>query len=117
MSWQQKIKNMPGRAWIKAPGLKVYVRKSHRCLDLSDEGYGPLARTLDLANVEADDPGHGAFTAWFPEFEALAEELNRRIFIESVLNRRLRAWFERHGYRENPIGKGNRSIGTSNMWK
>ncbi len=94
MSWQDQILAMAprGLGHIDPPGLRAYIRVTRHYIN------GVVVPTVDLGNVEADEPGAGAFSAWFPELEALAQSMNRIVFVESILNRRLEAWLDRRGY-------------------
>lgn len=70
-------------AWIKEPGLRIYIRGPH------------FARGADfiLANIEANKPGAGALTRWLDEYEP-----QFRFYIENVLNPRLERWLALRGY-------------------
>ena len=72
--------DLPFNAYVNAPGFATfYVRRSSRVLD------GELVdHVLDLANIEAEVPGNGAFTK-------LTTSLIKRgipLYVENVLNSR-----------------------------
>lgn len=92
--WRDSIRELfpRGRAWIVVPGLQVYVRLTQRYLN------GQLWDTLDLATLQADEPGSGALSTWMPEVESFADDMSRIIYVENVINERLRDWLERRGY-------------------
>jgi len=73
--------------------MDIYVRVTERSIE------GKWAKTIDLASMNADEPGKGSFTAVLPEVKDLARELGRVLFVESVINTRLRRFLERQGFR------------------
>lgn len=65
--------------------LAIYVRRSH-----------PARGTnFDIANITASERGTGAFTAFLDQYEP-----QYQLFIECVVNERLRGFLERRGYRK-----------------
>ena len=68
-------------AWIKEPGVDLYVRKSIRPYD------------FDLANLSAVHPGHGAFTRFLD-----AHEPHYTFFVENIMNQRLVGYLLKRGY-------------------
>jgi hypothetical protein len=72
--------------WVREPGLSLYVRRRSLTHPLVD---------LVIANVNADEPGRGAFTslleAWEPSLS---------ILIEHAIEPRLRAYLMRRGYED-----------------
>lgn len=71
-------------AWIKEPGLDIYIRKCllpTRCAD------------YELANMTATRPGKGALTVFLDKYEPLYS-----FYIENVLEQRLVDYFSRRGY-------------------
>lgn len=84
-------------AWIREEGdLAVYVRRGHR-----PAAGGGIGVWLDLANMEVDEElrGRGAFGRFLERAEkaALAAELEG-VWVENVINERLRGFLERRGY-------------------
>ena len=60
-------------AWVKEPGVNLYVRNTKHL---------PFRSTdFDLANLNAVHPGHGAFTRFLD-----AHEPNFTFFIENIMN-------------------------------
>ena len=69
-------------AWVSSPGFSaLYVRKARRLLR------GSLVDTLDLASMEAAEPGSGALTRLVARLRA--KYPSRVLYVESVLNERL----------------------------
>ena len=69
--------------WIREPGLSLYVRKSVR------QGID-----YDLASLQADTPGEGAFSRFLDKYE------DAHIFyVECILNPRLVPYLTRRGYK------------------
>jgi hypothetical protein len=83
-------RKFPSNAYVNEPGFRdLYVRMSRRLL----EGR-MLYPVLDIANVEAEIPGNGAFTS-------LVERLLKQghiLYVESVLNKRFAAKLLRMGF-------------------
>ena len=86
-----------GRAWIKAPGLEIYVRVTERML--GDE----YMQTLEIGSVTANTQGKGTFSQWLIGFEALADRLNRAVYAENVLTEQFAMfWQKRVNYVQLP---------------
>lgn len=85
-SWQS-------RAWVEHNGFKsMYVRVTKRYIN------GNLIDTIDIANIEAEHPGNGAFrnlilhlTNSWPQYI---------IYVESVLEDRFRQGLLRMGFKQ-----------------
>ena len=68
--------------WLKEPGLNAYVRKSlYPGID------------IDLANLDALNPGNGALTLFLDTYEP-----DFTFRVESIHNERLVCYLERRGY-------------------
>jgi hypothetical protein len=81
--------------WVSEPGLEVYVRKGRR-LPINGKD---TVKTLDIANVNANAPGQGSWTALAARLPDMAKELKiGAVFVENVLEPRFQAWFEREGW-------------------
>lgn len=86
-SLQEFLTSKERNAWITHEGFaELYVRRTQR--------HGFV--TLDLASLEAEEPGKGAFTA-------LVKHVRERypglaIYVESVLNARFDAKLEKMGF-------------------
>ena len=80
--------NTHSNSYVSEPGFReLYVRKGFRYLD------GKRVECVDLARIEAEDPGAGAFTK-------LAERLLTKytVYVESVLNPRFAKKLLREGW-------------------
>jgi hypothetical protein len=73
-------------AWLKEPGMSVYVRKS-----LAYPGL------IDLANINAKKPGKGAYKAFLAQYEATVP-----FRVENVLTARFADYHRRIGWTEIP---------------
>jgi len=82
--------------WIQEADLDAYVRKSFRLLDASSSA----RPCLDIGSIEVDEPnrGKGIFTAFLERFEQVAKKANRAVYIESILNPRLKTFLLSKGY-------------------
>lgn len=84
--------------WFNFTNISVYVRNSRRFIS----GQGKAVCHYDIASI--DVPGHmqhvGVWTLFREVVEKLADETQTPIYIENVLNRRLRESIVRHGYKE-----------------
>ena len=80
--------------WIREPHISVYVRRSIRFI--GDKSIP----CLDIGSVTVDEKfqGRGVFTAFLERFEHEAEQLNRAVFVESILEPRLRKFLLSEGY-------------------
>ncbi len=88
-------------AWIQETDLDAYVRKSLRMLDSKSQVSTPC---LDIGSVEVDEPnrGKGIFTAFLEQFEQAAKKVNRTVYVESILNSRLKVFLLAKGYQLAP---------------
>ncbi len=59
-----------------------------------------MGETLEIGSVEVEEEhrGNGYFTLFIEEFERIAKEANRCIYVESVLNTELVRFFVKRGY-------------------
>jgi len=88
-------------AWVREPGIDLYVRKSIR-----------KGVDIDLSNMEADEPGQGALTKFLDKYEP------RHVFcVENIHNPRLPAYLERRGYLQLAGSEGAISMVSKNYWK
>jgi GNAT superfamily N-acetyltransferase len=80
--------------WIEEHSIKVYVRKSIRYIN--DAPF----RFLDLASVEVEEDhrGCGIFTEFLNRFEREAKGVERGVYVESILNKRLIGFLKDRGY-------------------
>jgi GNAT superfamily N-acetyltransferase len=85
----------PSNVWIQERNISVYVRKSNRYL-LDKK----ITSCLDLASVEVEERhrGKGIFTAFLSRFEKAAHDTNRVVYVESILEPRLREFLKTKGY-------------------
>lgn len=87
-----------GNTYIQVPegGRGIYARwNSH-------------SRQLDVANVDFDNRGTGAFTAYLDHMEQWAADNGaRRVVIENIVNDRLKPFAEKRGYRIEPLNIGD----------
>lgn len=83
-------------AWRTDGPLEVYLRITQRYINRR------IVKTIDLAtiNVIEDKQNQGVFRRFLSGMEALAEDLDRVIYIENVLNPRFAEFFRRRGYTE-----------------
>jgi GNAT superfamily N-acetyltransferase len=82
-------------SWIKERDIEIYVRKSVRLI--GSETYP----CLDIGSVEVREKhrGQGVFTAFLYRFEQEAKKLGRGVYIESILNLRLKTYLLTKGYK------------------
>ena len=76
--------------WIDYPGMKLYVRKGYHMIG------GELGLWLDLANMEAEEPGTGNLDRLLGDIGEL--EGFEGIYVENVLTERLCCGLERRGF-------------------
>ena len=87
------INDRPQSVWIEVGSMKIYVRTTDRFLE------GKRLRMFDISNVDiANDKkkGKGEFTAFLDDLE-LRKPFGG-VHVENVLNPRLEAFLERHGF-------------------
>jgi hypothetical protein len=92
----QAGKGWPRNSYVKEPGFsELYVRVSRRFLE------GSCHEMIDLARVEAKEPGSGAFTRLVAR---LREQYPKSgIYVECVLNPRFSVMLiDRLGFKVNP---------------
>jgi GNAT superfamily N-acetyltransferase len=85
-------------AWIYEQDIAIYVRRSMRFIN------DTTVLCLDLASVEVAEhvQGRGVFTAFLYRFEQEAKKMNRAVFVESILNKRLENFLLKKGYIQHP---------------
>lgn len=83
MTFEQFVKSGPSNAWVREPGIELYVRRS-----LPSRG-----TDFDLANMNANPPGVGALTRFLDKYEP-----QYTFYIENIHNERLIPYFKRRGY-------------------
>lgn len=83
LDFAEFIGSMRINAWVREPGINLYVRRSWR----STSG------DYHLANMAADIPGAGALTAFLNTYEP-----RFRFYIENIMEDRLRPFFLKRGY-------------------
>lgn len=83
-------------AWIAEPGFSgIYVRYTKRSIN------GRMRRVLDLASIQADQPGSGAFTRLLDKLKSNYPKLT--LYIECVLpDRFAEALVNRFGFTRDP---------------
>jgi GNAT superfamily N-acetyltransferase len=84
----------PTNIWISERDIEVYVRKSMRVIGNTTHP------CLDIGSVEVREErrGQGTFKAFLSRFEKKARELNKWVYVESILNRRLLTYLATQGY-------------------
>ena len=80
--------------WIYEKFLHAYVRRSQRLLN------GKMDFCLDIASVEVDEKhrGKGIFVKFLTKAEQEAKKMNRKVFVESILNEKLLNFLLNRGY-------------------
>ena len=68
--------------WIREPGIDIYVRRSVR-----------LGVEIDIATINADEPGKGAFTRFLDKYEP-----HHIFYVECIHEPRLVPYLARRGY-------------------
>jgi GNAT superfamily N-acetyltransferase len=91
----QNIRNQ----WITERDISVYVRRSVRVLDATMPKL-----CLDIGSVEVEEKhrGMGIFTGFLKRFEEAAKQLNRAVYVESIMEPRLVKFLLRNGYQYVP---------------
>jgi hypothetical protein len=89
MVLQEFLESRHRNAWIECPkGLSLYVRRNLL-----------VPEKFELANMSCTDPGKGALREYLPVLEkALREHGFLVLFVENVLNDRLKTFLDRHGF-------------------
>lgn len=81
----------PRNAYVTEDGFEsLYVRWGFHMVD------GKMLSCLDLANMTATRPGHGAFKALLKKLRS--EQPDLPIYVESVLNEKFMAGLPKHGF-------------------
>lgn len=107
MTFDQFILSPVRNAWVTAGrGMKLdlYVRKSLP--------FGPRSNIgveIELANLSAEHPGHGALTAFLDRWEP-----HYGLLVECIVNPRLFDYLKRRGYRHFP---GTRGVMLADLYK
>lgn len=81
------------RAWIKAGGLEVFVRRSRRIL-----GRRTYDFVIDLASASNSDRRRGKGD--YGRFVDYVMSLGRPIFAENILNPRLIEFYKKRGFKK-----------------
>lgn len=86
---------IPQRMWVYGNEGKVYIRTTQRMTSP-----GNIQPTLDLATVEIDEEfqNQGVFKEVLQMVEHKAQQYNRTVFLENVLNEVLIAPLQKYGY-------------------
>lgn len=79
--------------WLEWPDAKLYLRVSRRSV-----GNGMFGRHLDIASVEVSPFRRGR--GIFKEIREIVESFGYPVYVESVLEKRLRGHLLKHGYQE-----------------
>ena len=99
-SFDHFLKDIWRNAWVREPGIELYVRKSIR-----------KGVDIDLANMNADVLGQGALTRFLDKYEP------HHVFcVENIHNPRLPAYLERRGYLQLAGSEGAISMVSKNYW-
>ena len=88
-------------AWVREPGIELYVRRSIR-----------IGVDIDLANMNADVLGQGALTRFLDKYE-----LHLVFCVENIHNPRLPAYLERRGYLQLAADGGEITMLSKNYWE
>jgi hypothetical protein len=82
-------------SWIFEKHIQVYVRRSSRIYE------DRLYNFLDIGSVEVieEQRGRGIFTGFLKRFETEAINLQRGIYVESILEPRLIPFLKNMGYK------------------
>ena len=79
---------------VRLGTIDLYVRHGSTYIDGVME-----SSVFQLANIAARTPGTGAFTSLLPQLEVAAKQAGvDLIFVENVLNKRFRKFWETQGY-------------------
>lgn len=87
--------SVPQRIWVYGNEGKAYIRTTRRLI-----APGEIAPTIDLATVEIDEEfqNQGVFKELLQMVEQKAQQYNRAVFLENVLNEVLIAPLQKYGY-------------------
>jgi predicted GNAT family N-acyltransferase len=83
---------------IEEPDLVAYMRKSNRFIE------GKMHEFLDIGRilVDSNKRGTGVFKKFLSDVENFARQLNRGVFIESIMEPRLIDFLKNRGYKRMP---------------
>lgn len=86
---------IPQRIWVYGDEGKVYIRTTRRLI-----APGEIGPTIDLATVEIDEEfqNQGVFKEILQMVEQKAQQYNRAVFLENVLNEVLIQPLQNYGY-------------------
>jgi len=86
---------IPQRIWVYGDEGKVYIRTTQRMV-----APGEIGPTIDLATVEIDEEfqNQGVFKEILQMVEQKAQQYNRTVFLENVLNEVLIQPLQNYGY-------------------
>lgn len=95
MIWNFLCSNQKN-TWFNFEHIDIYMRNAKRFIHNEDKAI----MHIDIANIEVPLNRHvGIWTEYREAIEYMADELNRPIYLENVLNRHLRESLVRHGYK------------------
>ena len=82
------------RAWVKEGHVEAYLRVTKRVWD------GKYVDTIDFASGEVPESkqGNGHFTRFLIKLEEWADDLDRALYFENVINPILEGMLVRRGY-------------------
>ena len=94
MDLKQFLKSSLTNVWIAEPYICVYVRKSTRLINKK------YRLCLDIGSVEValHKRNNGVFTNFLQKFEQTAKQINRTVYVESILNPLLERKLKKRGY-------------------
>lgn len=85
-------------SWMHFPEyhLNIYLRLTKRYLN------GAMHNTIDLASIVIDEDHRSKnhFSRFLSEVEKIAEKTGRVVYVESLLNKRLKQYLLNNGYTE-----------------
>ena len=100
MNFKQFLWSNHRNAWLREPGIELYVRRSIR-----------IGVDIDLANMNADTMGSGSLTKFLDKYEP------HHVFcVENIHNPRLPAYLERRGYLQLAGSEGAIHMVSKNYW-
>jgi hypothetical protein len=86
-------------SWLQIGPMQVYVRKGqHYFYGPSREVGERIVGTFDVANVMVEESERGK--GWFTSFLNFVEAYMDNVYVENVLEPRLRPFLQKRGYRE-----------------
>lgn len=86
---------IPQRIWVYGDEGKVYIRTTQRMI-----APGEIHPTIDLATIEIDEEfqNQGVFKEILQMVEQKAQQYNRTVFLENVINEVLIQPLQNYGY-------------------